>query len=147
MTAEKPFNDERLVSLAQEAATRAYVPYSRFRVGAAVLLDDGRIITGCNVENAAYGSTICAERTAITQAVATRPSPGEDPWERPHIRAVAIVGGSANPCYPCGSCRQVLNEFGCERVILTDGTSSYSIPFSDLLPHSFGPEALATTKE
>lgn len=84
---------------------RAYAPYSKFRVGAAVLLDDGRVFTGCNVENASYGLTICAERSAVFAAVAG--SVG-----KPEIVAVAVVNHRGAPCSPCGACRQVLAEFG-----------------------------------
>lgn len=143
MTADHHPSDDALLDLAREAATKAYVPYSRFPVGAAVVLDDGRVVTGCNVENAAYGSTICAERTAITRAVATRPAPDPDQvWQRPRILAVAIVGLKAEPCLPCGSCRQVLNEFACERVIVSEDGAARSYPFATILPMSFGPEAL-----
>jgi cytidine deaminase len=83
----------------------ASAPYSKFQVGAAVLLQDGRIFTGCNVENASYGLTICAERSAIFAAVAASA-------RKPAIVAVAVVNRRAVPCSPCGACRQVIAEFG-----------------------------------
>ena len=92
-----------LVAAARDAATRSYSPYSRYPVGAALLAEDGRVFSGCNVENAAYGLTLCAERNAITTAVAAGCR---------RFRAIAIAGGTAAaPAYPCGSCRQVLAEF------------------------------------
>lgn len=94
---------ERLVAAAREAAARAYCPYSNYPVGAAVLVPDGQMYTGCNVENAAFGLTNCAERTAIFKAV----SAGYR-----HLAALAIAGGTARPAAPCGACRQVMAEFG-----------------------------------
>jgi len=93
----------RLIAAARAAAAHAYAPYSGFRVGAAVLTRDGRVFTGCNIENASYGLTLCAERVAIARAV----SEGATAF-----RAVAIAGGSAEtPAPPCGACRQALAEF------------------------------------
>ena len=99
----------QLVKIALDARHRAYTPYSNFKVGAALLTKDGKVFRGCNIENAAYGSTMCAERTAIFKAV----SEGHTDF-----RAIAIVGGPADGepielCPPCGSCRQVMAEF-CE---------------------------------
>ncbi len=121
--------------MAREAAGRAYVPYSRFAVGAAVLTAGGRVISGCNVENASYGLSNCAERTAVFAMVAG------DPEERV-IEAVAIASPHAAPCYPCGACRQVLHEFGCRQVYV-EGDGGVGVHrFEDLLPHAFGPEDL-----
>jgi cytidine deaminase len=92
----------KLVAKAREAAGRAYCPYSRFPVGAALLGDDGRIHTGCNVENASYGLTVCAERAALFTAVAAGVR---------GFRAIAVAGGLAPGAYPCGACRQALAEF------------------------------------
>ena len=123
-----------LLDQARKAARRAYAPYSDFPVGAALLTNEGITVTGCNVENAAYGEAICAERNAITSAVTAGHlgGPGQS------ITSIAVIGLKAAPCYPCGSCRQVMREFGTEYVYVEDGT----IAFADLLPHSFGPESL-----
>lgn len=95
--------DRELLGQAAAAAARAYAPYSHYPVGAAVLADDGTVYTGCNIENASYGLTLCAERSAISAAVG---------GGQLKIRKVAIVGGSARqPAWPCGACRQVLAEF------------------------------------
>ena len=95
--------DRELVDLAFTMLERSYVPYSHFPVGAALLCADGTVFTGCNVENAAYGSTICAERTAVVKAVSE--------GHRDDFVRIAIVGRSEDYCWPCGSCRQVLFEF------------------------------------
>jgi cytidine deaminase len=135
-------SDEELLAKAYAATENSYVPYSGFPVGAALLLDDGSVVTGCNVENASYGLTNCAERTAVFRMVA------EQGAER-RIEAVAIVGAKAAPCHPCGACRQVLHEFGCKRVIVeserpADGGlgAPVSIDFEKILPYAFGPEDL-----
>jgi len=96
---------KKLFTRARAAMKHAYAPYSNFRVGAAISLGDGRIFTGCNVENASYGLTICAERSAVFAAVAASA-------RKPEIRAVAVVNHRGVPCSPCGACRQVLAEFG-----------------------------------
>src|SRR5690242_4656820 len=96
---------ERLLTAAREALSHSYAPYSKFRVGAALLTDQGEIFTGINVENASYGLTNCAERSAIFTAVRQTRAP------RLSIRAVAVVTGSDVPCSPCGACRQVIFEF------------------------------------
>ena len=116
----------------------AYVPYSHFPVGAALLCKDGTVFTGCNIENSSYGLTNCAERTAAFKAV----SEGHCRFAR-----IVIAGRSDDYCYPCGACRQVLNEFAPNiRVLVTwqGGTESATLP--ELLPHGFGPQQL-TTKE
>lgn len=127
--------DKALMELAVEARKASYSPYSGFRVGAALLGKSGKVYLGCNVENAAYTPTNCAERTAVFKAV----SEGEREFD-----AIAIVGGKgeelAELCAPCGVCRQVLAEF-CDkdfRVILgnPDGIKTYT--FAELLPLSFG---------
>lgn len=91
-----------LIRAAIEARERAYAPFSRYQVGAALLADDGRVITGCNVENRSYGLCICAERTAIVKAVESG---------RRRFRAIAVVTTSSPPALPCGMCRETLNEF------------------------------------
>ena len=99
-----------LVKLARAALKNAYAPYSDFKVGAAILLKDGRIFTGCNVENASYGLTICAERNAIFAAVAASK-------RKPEIVAVAVLNHRGVPCSPCGACRQVIAEFGPKAIV------------------------------
>ena len=123
-------NDRELLSLAREAARNAYVPYSQFPVGAAVECADGSVFTGCNVENAAFGSTICAERTAIVKAV----SEGHTEFHR-----IAIYGEGKNYCMPCGACRQVMAEFSPEmEVLCTKAGGSYvSYSLSKLMPYTF----------
>jgi cytidine deaminase len=120
---------------AREARRHAYVPYSHFPVGAALLSDDGRVFTGVNVENASYGLTTCAERTAVTKAI----SEGARGF-----RAIAVVGPEDGvPCPPCGSCRQILHEAGADLVVVTDrGGTPERTPLRALLPGAFGPERL-----
>lgn len=131
--------NEALIEKALEAKKNAYVPYSNFHVGAAVLMDDGSIYTGCNIENASYTPTICAERTAIFKAV----SEG-----KMQIDKIAIVG-DANPTYPCGVCRQVIREFGRDsKIIIANSVDDYKIyDLKDLLPYSFGPEDLKQSEK
>lgn len=126
----------KLVELALEAREHAYVPYSKFAVGAALLTKDGKVYQGCNIENASFGATNCAERTAIFKAVYE----GERDFE-----AIAVVGGPAGRpvselCAPCGICRQVMTEF-CKpdfKIYLSRGDGSYEeIPLTKLLPFSF----------
>jgi cytidine deaminase len=114
----------------------AYAPYSKFQVGAAVLLHDGRIFTGCNVENASYGLTICAERNAIFQAVASGSK---------QIAVVMVYTPTAIPSAPCGACRQVINEFGPEAEVycVCDGKDTLHASTRELLKHAFGPQNLA----
>jgi len=127
--------DDDLVQTARDAMDNAYAPYSKFRVGAAVLTRGGVIYTGVNVENASYGLTMCAERVAVFKSVSEG---GRD------ITRVAIVSSSGERTYPCGACRQALNEFGKDmKVVLGDARgNTISVPLSDLLPHSFGRESL-----
>lgn len=129
-------DDETLVALAREMRALAYCPYSGFAVGAALLSEDGTVYTGCNVENAAYGSTICAERTALVKAVSE--------GRRGGFVRLAIAGSGGEPCWPCGACRQMLYEFSPELEILAvrgDGTFARA-PLSALLPHGFGAAAM-----
>ena len=125
-----------LVALAFTMLERSYVPYSKFPVGAALLCGDDTVFTGCNVENAAYGSTICAERTALLKAV----SEGRrDGFER-----LAVAGRGADYCWPCGACRQMLYEFAPDLVVLVargDG-EFVRTTLRELLPHGFGPASL-----
>jgi cytidine deaminase len=125
-----------LLDAARAARANAYAPYSGFAVGAALLAADGRVFTGCNVENASYGLTNCAERVAIGKAV----SEGVRAF-----RAIAVVGPDDDaPCSPCGACRQVLFEFGGGWSLVTpDGAGgSRATAVADLLPGAFGPAQL-----
>ena len=125
-----------LLERAREARRHAYAPYSRFPVGAALLARDGRVFTGCNVENASYGLANCAERVAVGKAV----SEGARDFA-----AVAVVGPEDDaPCAPCGACRQVLYEFGPAMLLVSpDGEGGERItPMGELLPGAFGPERL-----
>lgn len=122
----------RLRAAARESAARAYAPYSHFQVGAAALVDDGRIITGCNVENASYGLTLCAECGLVSTLHATGGG---------RLRAVVVVSGSGEPCTPCGRCRQLLLEHGGSDCLIDgDGTVR---TVADLLPGGFDPDRLA----
>jgi cytidine deaminase len=127
----------RLIEEARRASGQAYAPYSRFRVGAAVLTEGGDIFSGCNVENASYGLTICAERNAVFQAVAAG---------RREVVAVVVYTPTLNPTAPCGACRQVLNEFGPGALVVCvcDGPESIRTALSELLPQAFGPKNLGT---
>ena len=122
--------DEKLVALAKEAMKNAYAPYSKFQVGAALLAKDGRVFTGCNVENASYGATNCAERTAIFKAV----SEGYREFD-----AIAIVASSGDLASPCGICRQVLAEFMPEGKVILDSDEKGMVTYSvrELLPLGF----------
>ncbi|MCL4499961.1 MAG: cytidine deaminase [Chloroflexi bacterium] len=125
-----------LIDAAKQARKQAYAPYSNFAVGAALLCPDGTVFTGCNVENAIYGETLCAERVTIAKAV----SEG-----RREFRAMAIVCSGPEPCVPCGSCRQMMVEFNTEMTILMASTGSSDIlelNASELMPHAFTPERL-----
>ena len=119
-----------LIESARAAREKAYAPYSRFRVGAALLFADGTVIQGCNVENASYGISLCAERNAMTTAVTM----GELA-----PTAAAIVGERGEPCPPCGACRQFLTEFSPEMEVLCAkvGDRYVSYKLSQLLPHTF----------
>jgi len=120
-----------LRAAARAALKRAYARYSKFRVGAAILSAKGRVYTGCNVENASYGLTNCAERTAIHSAVAQ-----EGPGLR--LLAVAVVNRKESPCSPCGACRQVIFEFGPKAVVEFKSKAGWEhAPISELLPYGF----------
>ena len=126
---------DSLVEAARRASRNAYVPYSRFQVGAAVLCSSGKVYTGCNIENASYGGTICAERVALTKAI----SEGERQFER-----VVVVGPNSSPTSPCGICRQFMAEFGLDVPVTMVGESGESITMTvrELLPDAITPEAL-----
>jgi cytidine deaminase len=123
---------EDMAKRAKSVSERAYCPYSKFRVGAVVLTDDGQMFEGCNVENASYGLTICAERNALFQMVARA---------RQKVAALVIYTPTPQPSAPCGACRQVLNEFGPDALVLSvcDGRDVLKKKLSELLPNAFGP--------
>ena len=123
-----------LIQFATVAREQSYSPYSNFAVGAALLCQDGTVYQGCNIENASYGMTNCAERTAIFKAV----SEGHRLFQ-----AIAIIADTEDPCAPCGACRQVMVEFNIPTIILTNlkgYTQVYTL--DELLPLSFGPKDL-----
>ena len=127
---------KKLSKLAIDARENAYVPYSKFKVGAAVITVDGSIYTGCNIENASYGATNCAERTAIFKAV----SEGHK-----KIKAIAVVGDMSTNTYPCGICRQVIVEFATEdiQIILVKNEEEYVVKtMEEILPGAFTKEDL-----
>ncbi len=122
---------ETLLEMAYEATKKSYAPYSNFRVGAALLTEDGKVFTGCNIECASFGGTNCAERTAVFKAV----SEGYTKF-----KAIAVVSAGEMFTYPCGICRQVLNEFAPDiDIILDDHGTMKVINLKEMLPYSFGP--------
>lgn len=122
--------DSELLNMAIKASEHAYAPYSCFKVGAALECENGRIFTGCNIENGALGSTMCAERVAIFKAV----SEGETKFTR-----IAVYGDGSDYCMPCGACLQVMSEFSKDMEVLSaNGAGSYvSYRLDQLLPHTF----------
>lgn len=126
---------QELIKLARQAREKAYAPYSKFRVGAVLLADDGRVFTGCNVENASYGLSICAERNAIAKAV----SEGAR-----RFAALAVIGDTDSFCRPCGACRQVIAEFGPDiMVIMANDQGEFEArPIRELLPADFSADEL-----
>jgi cytidine deaminase len=128
----------KLKAAARTASTRAYAPYSKFRVGAAILTASGGIYSGCNVENASYGLTNCAERTAIFNAVAAG-------GKRLRLQCVVVYTPTDMPTAPCGACRQVINEFGPDALVLSicRGKGHIASRTHELLPDAFGPANLA----
>lgn len=138
-----------LRAAAADVALRAYAPYSRLRVGAAGLTGDGRVVTGCNVENASFGLTLCAECGLVSALRATAPVPaaahdGAAP-AAPGLIAVAVVAGDAAPLLPCGRCRQLLLEAG-GPALLVD-TASGPVPLAELLPAAFGGADLSARRD
>jgi cytidine deaminase len=126
----------RLEKAARTAATKAYAPYSKFPVGAAIIAGSGKVYSGCNVENASFGLCNCAERTAIFTAITA----GES-----EIKAVAVYTPTPLPTAPCGACRQVINEFGPEALVISvcDSKNKIETRLTALLPGAFGPGDLA----
>lgn len=120
---------QRLINRAIVARETSYSPYSHFGVGAALLCDDDTVYEGCNIENASYGLTNCAERTAIFKAV----SEGHK-----RFKALAVVADTEGPCAPCGACRQVISEFGIPRIIMANLRGDYTVvDLEGLLPFRF----------
>lgn len=123
-----------LIKAAKDARKMAYAPYSKYKVGAALLTVNGEVITGCNVENASFGGTICAERTAVVKAISQGAA---------EFVAMAVV--TKNGGFPCGLCRQFMNEFAPELIIITADTKGKirnEAALSEILPHGFGPKEL-----
>lgn len=122
--------DEELIDIARQYREHSYSPYSRFKVGAAVLTAGGKVYGGCNIENSSYGLTNCAERTAIFKAV----SEGEREFE-----ALAVIAGTEGPCSPCGACRQVMADFKIPRIIMANLRGEVkTASLAELLPFAFG---------
>ena len=128
-------DENELLKIATEARQEAYAPYSGFRVGAAVLCDDGRVFSGANVENAVYGLSLCAERVALVKAVS-------DGCRR--FEVLAVIAGGPTPCPPCGACRQFLAEFGADTIVIMANTNGdiRRARIKDLLPLAFTSEQL-----
>ncbi|MCC8158080.1 MAG: cytidine deaminase [Phascolarctobacterium sp.] len=130
--------DKKLLAAALAARENAYAPYSKFKVGAAVETADGHIFTGCNVENASYGLTCCAERNAVFAAIGSGAR---------SFKVLCVVADTEEPVAPCGACRQVLAEFPFEKIILANCKGLTKVmTVAELLPYSFGPEALEPEK-
>ena len=126
--------DKELIAVAKKYREYSYSPYSKFKVGAAVITKAGNVYGGCNIENSSYPVTNCAERTAIFKAV----SEGER-----DISAIAVVGDTDGPCSPCGACRQVIAEFGINRIIMANLKGDVKVvTLEELLPFAFTPEDL-----
>lgn len=124
--------EQKLITFAKEAQEKAYVPYSKFPVGAAILTDGEDIFTGCNVENISYGLTNCGERTAIFKMIAEK-------GPKVKIKAIAVTTKTDIPCTPCGACRQVIQEFSTpETLIIYKGPEGYvTVSMDQLLPGAF----------
>jgi cytidine deaminase len=123
--------NQRLLRAARKAMKHAYAPYSQFKVGAALLTSKAKVFTGCNVENASYGMTNCAERTAIFAAIAHS-------GPELKIRAIALVNDQGVPCSPCGACRQVIYEFGPDATVYFQGSKGWKQShITELLPEGF----------
>lgn len=144
----------QLRAAAVDVAGRAYAPYSRLRVGAAGLTGDGRVVTGCNVENASFGLTLCAECGLVSALHASPPAahggdlgtaPAAPGLEPPWLVAVAVVAGDGAPLLPCGRCRQLLLEAGGPELLVD--TAEGPLPLTDLLPAAFGGADLSARRE
>ena len=127
-----PSEQQQLIEVAMQAMESAYAPYSQFRVGAALLTLTGEIVAGCNIENASYGLSMCAERNAIANAIIRL---RKDTME---IKAIAVVNSQNVPCSPCGACRQVIWEFGRNAQVIFMGKQGWqNLSIAELLPEGF----------
>src|ERR1700689_4363146 len=126
-----------LRAAADDVAGRAYAPYSRLRVGAAGLTADGHVVTGCNVENASFGLTLCAECGLVSALVA---------GGHGRLLAVSVTAGDGQPLAPCGRCRQGLMEHGGPELLVDGGPGEPAVSLGDLLPGAFGPSQLASRR-
>lgn len=125
---------KELMKIARKARQNAYAPYSHFAVGAALMAESGRVYTGCNIENASYGLTCCAERNAIFAAVGA--------GER-RFKMLAVAADSTEPVAPCGACRQVIAEFGIPLVVMGNlKEATKTMTAEELLPYGFGQESM-----
>jgi len=131
------YDEAELLRQARSIRARSYSPYSHFRVGAVVVTEDGQVFEGTNVENASYRMTTCAEQAALATMVTA--------GVRSPVVAVAVVGDGADPCTPCGACRQTIFEFGPDATVYASGDGGRPLVahITELLPHGFGPKRLA----
>ena len=131
------YDEAELLRQARSIRARSYSPYSHFRVGAVVATEDGQVFEGTNVENASYRMTTCAEQAALATMVTA--------GVRSPVVAVAVVGDGADPCTPCGACRQTIFEFGPDATVYASGDGGRPLVahITELLPHGFGPKRLA----
>ena len=138
MTSHTPAQLRKLENMARKAARHAYAPYSQFCVGSAVLTTSGEIFTGCNVENASFGLSNCAERTAIFNAIVSRK-------KQLKLKCVVVYTPTKTATTPCGACRQVIHEFGSDVQVISicDGPERIDVSIGTLLPGAFGPDDLA----
>ena len=134
----------RLRAAAVDVSGRAYAPYSRLRVGAAGLTTDGRVVTGCNVENVSFGLTLCAE-CGLVSALHATPRDGATPEDVPGLVAVAVVAGDGDPLLPCGRCRQLLLEAGGPGLLVD--TTAGPLPLGELLPAAFDGADLSSRRD
>jgi cytidine deaminase len=151
MTTDRDVDWAALRAAAVDVAGRAYAPYSRLRVGAAGLTSDGRVVTGCNVENVSFGLTLCAECGLVSALHATAPAPSPappaapPPEPAPALIAVAVVAGDGDPLLPCGRCRQLLMEAGGPSLLVD--TAAGPRPLAELLPAAFDGADLSARRD
>ncbi len=145
MTAQENSPLKNLIALARLASHRAHSPYSGYKVGAAVELESGAVYTGCNVENASYGATVCAERVALWKAVSEESQSASLPSPRLCIRQMVVYVEEGNPWPPCGMCRQVISEFAQSHSLIHCANHLGQVEtwtFAELFPKAFGPDNL-----